>query len=255
MKENVRNGSSVRDFLYNVKELNFGEASKVLRRNLAYNVYSLPINRNEEFLKFLEAKRKELEEEFDDRENISEGTVSKSDAIILYSLVRDREPEVIVETGVCNGLSTAVILKALEDNGKGNLYSIDLPQIEEEDEKELWEGKGQAGIPKGKSIGWIVEENLKDKWKLIEGDSNYRLPELLENQDEVDIFLHDSEHSYQTMMLEFSIAWRELRSGGLLLADDFDSNKALEHFADGESTEKCIAGRIGILEKNESSHR
>jgi len=45
----------------------------------------------------------------------------------LYNLIRDTRPSIVVETGVASGVSTAYILQALEDNRKGKLYSIDLP--------------------------------------------------------------------------------------------------------------------------------
>ena len=50
--------------------------------------------------------------------------------IPLYFLVRELKPEKIIETGVHRGVSSLFILQALEDNGKGELYSIDLPLAE-----------------------------------------------------------------------------------------------------------------------------
>jgi hypothetical protein len=50
----------------------------------------------------------------------------------LYFVCRFVKPTVAIETGVNYGTSSALILQALEDNGKGLLYSIDLPQVEYE---------------------------------------------------------------------------------------------------------------------------
>ena len=43
----------------------------------------------------------------------------------LYSLIRKRTPETLVETGVFNGVSTLSILLALDRNGTGVLHSVD----------------------------------------------------------------------------------------------------------------------------------
>src|SRR5207247_1075041 len=45
----------------------------------------------------------------------------------LYIVVRASSPSIVVETGVLYGHSSAAILAALEDNGKGRLISVDLP--------------------------------------------------------------------------------------------------------------------------------
>ena len=50
--------------------------------------------------------------------------------IPLYFLIRELKPEKIIETGVHRGVSSLFILQALEDNEKGELYSIDLPLAE-----------------------------------------------------------------------------------------------------------------------------
>lgn len=49
-------------------------------------------------------------------------------------------------------------------------------------------------------------------------------------QDSPDIFIHDSEHSYQNMMFEFSWAANNVRPGGLILSDDVSWNDAFEDF-------------------------
>ena len=80
----------------------------------------------------------------------------------LYGLVRGLGPRVAVETGVCNGVSTAFLLLALERNGSGELHSIDLPEVagEEYAKETFWDGKGGAVIPPGKEPGWMVPAEL-----------------------------------------------------------------------------------------------
>jgi len=50
-------------------------------------------------------------------------------ARLYYLVCRALRPEVVVETGVGYGVSSAFILKALEQNGGGILHSVDLPPL------------------------------------------------------------------------------------------------------------------------------
>jgi predicted O-methyltransferase YrrM len=150
----------------------------------------------------------------------------------LYELVRGLRPRIAVETGVCNGVSTAFLLLALERNGQGALHSIDLPEVagEEYEAGTFWDGKGGAVIPPGKDPGWMVPPELRDRWHLVLGRSQDELPPLLERLGEIDFFMHDSEHSYECMSFEFRTAWESLRRGGVLIADDVNVNSAWEEF-------------------------
>lgn len=151
----------------------------------------------------------------------------------LYGLIRDYQPKILVETGVCNGVSTAVILAALEKNGQGKLHSIDLPEFTDTDytEGDFWEGKKGAVIPKEKPPGWIIPDDLKSRWELQLGRSDEVLPSLLDTLGTIDFFLHDSEHSYQCMTAEYHAAWGHLAEGGILASDDISWNTAFQDFA------------------------
>jgi hypothetical protein len=46
-----------------------------------------------------------------------------------WTVVRHLRPERVVETGVARGVTTAVLLQAMERNGYGALWSIDLPDL------------------------------------------------------------------------------------------------------------------------------
>ena len=52
------------------------------------------------------------------------------------------------------------------------------------------------------------------------------MPELLRRTGAVDLFLHDSLHTYRNMRREFEAVWPRLRAGGLVLADDVERNLA-----------------------------
>jgi predicted O-methyltransferase YrrM len=147
----------------------------------------------------------------------------------LYRLLRDRRPTICIETGVCNGTSSAIILQALERNRHGRLYSIDFPEFTDST-GEFWH-KGGAVIPQGKEPGWLVPEHLRSRWELIIGRSQDELEPLLARLGRIDFFLHDSEHSYEWMSFEFSAVMPHLRKGGLMVSDDTDWNSAFEDFA------------------------
>jgi predicted O-methyltransferase YrrM len=128
-----------------------------------------------------------------------------------YLLCRLVQPSVVVETGVAYGVSSAFILRALEENGRGTLHSVDLPPLRRGAEK-FW--------------GIAVPERLRSRWRLHRGASARVLPRLLGEMGTVDLFVHDSLHTLGNMRREFESVWPYLRTGGALLADDVERNRA-----------------------------
>lgn len=57
------------------------------------------------------------------------GSMRALHAEVLWAIVRSSRPWLVVETGVCNGFSTPVILEALNRNGEGRLISVDAPEF------------------------------------------------------------------------------------------------------------------------------
>jgi len=132
-------------------------------------------------------------------------------ARLCYLSCRLIEPEVTVETGVAYGVSSAFILRAIEENGRGTLHSVDLPPLRRE-YKKFW--------------GIAVPDALRDRWRLHRGSSSRILPRLLEKTPTVDLFVHDSLHTQRNMRREFDTVWPHLRNGAVLLADDVERNRA-----------------------------
>jgi hypothetical protein len=156
----------------------------------------------------------------------------------LYAVVRAFKPNVIVETGVASGISSAHILRALAANGRGALYSIDLPNVQE-----------GSGLPEGRTSGWIVPDSLRGRWKLQIGDTRKLLPELLATLDRVDLFLHDSDHSYEGMSFEFELAFPKLAAGGLLMSDDTHLHTSWDDFCLKRNLRPTRVGRLGVARK------
>jgi predicted O-methyltransferase YrrM len=167
----------------------------------------------------------------------SEGVMGALDCATLYGLTRWLRPAVVVESGGFIGMSSAFILKAFAD---ANLATSKLYSIE-------WSEDCEQGalIPDGlrsASGGFVpmrgkVEDFLKRD----------QLPR------SIDMFLHDSSHSYRHMLWEFRQFWPRLRDGGLLVSHDVQMNAAFPEFiartyAHDKRTGRTNAGRTSHYE-------
>ncbi len=161
--------------------------------------------------------------------------------LVLYSLCRKLKPSVIVETGVASGMSSAYILRALDKNNHGELFSIDVPwHTVTENWKPHFSDEDMTTRPIEKQSGWIIPDYLRDRWQLFLGKSSENLPPLLKKIEAMDVFLHDSEHTYETMLWEFQTAWPNLRAGGMLIAHNVDSNDAFSDFGQSVGGESIL---------------
>lgn len=157
-----------------------------------------------------------------------------------WAAVRHLRPERVVETGVARGVTTSVVLAALERNGRGALWSIDLPDL-----RLAWRGGTSAAVPSG----------LRTRWTYVRGASRRHLPAVLAALGSIQLFVHDGLHTHGNMLFEFDLAWRHLSAGGLLLADDVDSNGAFTHFGQWAAAplfacpEQTKSGAYGLIRK------
>ena len=184
------------------------------------------------------------------------GTMNRRQAFPIYALIRKHAPTTVVETGVCNGLSTAIFLAALQRNGIGRLYSIDYPEYAGIPDKgaDFWAGKGGAVVPADEQCGWLVPEELRGRWRLILGKSQDKLPPLLADLGVIDLFVHDSEHSLENQLFEFGLAFKHLRTGGLLLASDITWSDAFDLFWRGirhQAERRFIDDSLALVAKIE----
>jgi hypothetical protein len=145
-------------------------------------------------------------------------------ARLCYALVRALRPETVIETGVCYGVTSSYILKALEQNSGGKLYSIDLPPL----------GKNADDF-----VGWLVPPRLKNRWRLIRGLSGEILPEVLKEIEEVDVFVHDSLHTYRNMRREFEIVTPRLGRPSAVISDDIEGNSAFLEWGEEHRPDFC----------------
>jgi predicted O-methyltransferase YrrM len=154
-------------------------------------------------------------------------------AHLAYYACRIIRPQVVIETGVGHGITSAFILKALAENDMGHLYSIDLPAFKRGSEK---------------FIGNAVPERLRNKWTLTLGLSGSILPGLLGKLGKIGMFLHDSDHSYHNQKTEYSLVWKYLPRGGVLLSDDINNSNAFIEFIERQKVQP-----IAVTQPNKNS--
>jgi predicted O-methyltransferase YrrM len=152
---------------------------------------------------------------------------------MCYLACRTLRPSVVVETGVAHGVTSAYILAALERNAGGHLYSIDRPPLDSHSDE---------------FVGVCIPDSLKASHTLIRGDARAKLPALLDTLGGVDMFVHDSDHSYGHMKFELGLARRHLRVPGIVISDDVNYNAAFREFVDdAKPAASLVLARGGVI--------
>lgn len=156
---------------------------------------------------------------------------------LLAALVATRRPATIVETGVGRGASSAVMLNELRRAGHGQLHSIDLPML---------------SVHAGRFIGQLVPSELRGSWDLRLGPSQALLPPLLDSVGQIDLFIHDSEPTWENQLYEYRTVWPHLSDGGFMVSNTVWWHRAFEDFAREVGVQAVIIRRadsntIGVI--------
>lgn len=129
-----------------------------------------------------------------------------------YVTVRILRPALVVETGVHDGLGSALLSRALErnehDGFPGRLLGFDLDP----------------------ASGWLLDDELATRFDLVVGDVRTTLPQTLAGR-EVGVFIHDSAHTYTHERFELDVVERHAARGAALLSDNAHASTALADFA------------------------
>lgn len=126
-------------------------------------------------------------------------------AELIWAIVIHTEPGLIVETGVSRGITSRVVLTALQRLGSGRLVSVDLPPLEE---------------PWRRLVGTAVPRALRGRWTYVRGSSRRRLARAVVDSGPVDLFIHDSLHTPENLAFELRTILPSLTSGGYVVVDD-----------------------------------
>lgn len=123
-----------------------------------------------------------------------------------YALVRAVQPDHVVETGTQLGIGSSAIAAALLENGHGRLTTIDIDQ----------------------EAGFLIEE----PWaSVIDRHIGSSLDVLRELRD-VDMFLHDSLHTYDYETQELAAVEPNLSADAIILSDNAHDSSALSDWSE-----------------------
>ena len=129
---------------------------------------------------------------------------------LLFFLTRFLKPNIVLETGVAAGYSSKVILKAIEKNKNGSLYSSDFPYFRIKNPE--------------KYIGILLSEKLKQNWNLsIEGDE-INLRRFFKVIKKIDLFHYDSDKSYNGKKKVFNLIIEKMSKGSVMIFDDIQDD-------------------------------
>ena len=123
-----------------------------------------------------------------------------------YALIRATQPDHIVETGTHLGLGSCAIAAALLKNGHGRLTTIDVDP--------------EAGYLIGEPWASVIDQHTGDSIALLGG------------LRKVDMFLHDSLHTYDYEAGELAAVEPVLRADAIVLSDNAHESRALSDWAE-----------------------
>jgi predicted O-methyltransferase YrrM len=141
-----------------------------------------------------------------------------ADSTLVYFFTRLLKPDIIVETGVSMGFSSHAFLSAIKRNGKGHLFSSDLPYFMEKNAE--------------KYVGCMVPEELRDSWKIYLNGDRKNLSIIINEINKIDIFHYDSDKSVSGRKFALKKLSQLLTKQTLIIFDDIDINLHFKEFAD-----------------------
>ena len=122
-----------------------------------------------------------------------------------YAIVRATKPSVVVETGTEKGLGSLVLAEALIKNGAGRLITIDM--------------EPSSGLLLGAEYGGVIERMIEDSLLAIS------------KIDQIDLFIHDSDHSAEHEAREFELLQSRLTTDAVVLSDNSHATTELANWS------------------------
>jgi predicted O-methyltransferase YrrM len=161
--------------------------------------------------------------EFEDRP-YSGGGIGEN-GLVLYPAVRALDPGNVLEIGVANGFSTALILGGLAKNPDAprQVHGIDRPRFEEE-VRAMRGKRGLVGglVPPGRETGWVAPRHLRASfcYQLHVGDFTGILSDVVSEFKGLDFVSYDASKDPADLKQAFDEIISSLNEGGLLVIDD-----------------------------------
>jgi predicted O-methyltransferase YrrM len=186
------------------------------REHLAWWVSAVtasPVDQVREYIEELhsdEELRSHIEHatEASDRRRLADDEVRYRRRAGWYAAVRAIKPNLVVETGTGKGLGSCVFAAALLRNGRGRLISVDV----------------------NPESGYLIDGRYAAVVERVIGDSVTFLHRMLHRMNEpVDLFLHDSWHTFQHETAELNAV--RFATGAVVLSDNAHGSDALLVFA------------------------
>ena len=75
-------------------------------------------------------------------------------------------------------------------------------------------------LPDNENPGWVIPDALRKRWELIIGPSSQKMEQIV-NNNIVNIFIHDSDHSYEIFKYEMDLVLNS-NNDTLIIADNYD---------------------------------
>ena len=121
--------------------------------------------------------------------------------IVWYALIRIYKPSIVVESGTEKGLGSLIIDRALEKNAHGRLFTLDIDIY----------------------AGGLLDPDDRQRISLITGDSVQSLEEI----NNVDFFIQDSNHSVIHEKLELEALEKRLTKHSIIISDNAHESNVL----------------------------
>ena len=141
----------------------------------------------------------------------------------LYGLVRAVKPTNAIETGTFEGFSAINIARALKDNGKGKLWTIDYTDY-----------KAQKTFKVYKVKEWITQ---------IIGVSPGAL-ETIVSENDIDFAFLDSRHTYKIVLSELEVLHKYFKVGSYITGHDYCRHEGVK-----QAVEDFVSKYPSIYEK------
>lgn len=129
--------------------------------------------------------------------------------MVWYTIVRATKPDIVVETGVDQGMGAVVLCAALRRNAL----------------------EGHAGKYFGTDLnphaGYFLQGEYAKFGKILYGDSL----KSLETLDKIDLFINDSDHSASYEKAEYELVRDKLTPGAIILGDNAHVTSELAEFS------------------------